>query len=80
MRVKVQYIKSEQVVNVRRVSMRKVNMTDYVQELLANLVEAVVEMHELPNGDMSMDQGAELVRIGDRLAKLLNEFVEDKTC
>lgn len=53
-------------------------MNDYVQELLAVLVEEVVEMYELPDGSMTVDQGAELVRIGDRLAKLLDEFIEDK--
>lgn len=53
-----------------------VNMNDYVQELLANLVEEVVEMYELRNGDMSVSMGAELVQIGDNLAELLKDFVE----
>ena len=52
------------------------NMNDYVQELLANLVEEVVTMYELKNGDMSIEMGAELVQIGDKLAVLLKDFVE----
>lgn len=56
------------------------DINEFVQELLANTVEHMVEVYELPNGDMSIDQGAELVRIGDRLAKVLSEFVEDKQC
>ena len=52
------------------------NMNSYVQELLANLVEEVVTMYELKNGDMSIEMGAELVQIGDKLAVLLKDFVE----
>lgn len=51
------------------------DINKYVQELLANTVEAMVEMYELPSGDMSVDQGAELAIIGGRLAVLLKEFV-----
>jgi hypothetical protein len=54
----------------------ELNMNSYVQELLANLVVAVVDMYELPNGDMSVEMGAELVQIGDKLAELLEDFVE----
>lgn len=53
-----------------------INLNEYTQELLANLIEAIVEMYELPNGDMSVSMGAELVQIGDRLAGLLEDFVE----
>lgn len=53
------------------------NIKDFVQELLANTVEHMVETYELPGANMSIDQGAELVRIGDRLGELLTEFVED---
>ncbi len=52
----------------------ELNMNSYVQELLANLVVAVVDMYELPNGDMSVEMGAELVQIGDKLAELLERF------
>lgn len=52
------------------------NMNSYVQELLANTVEAMVEMYELPNGAMSEEQGRELAEIRDRLAVLLKDFVE----
>lgn len=53
------------------------NIKEFVQELLANTVEHMVETYELPGANMSIDQGAELVRIGDRLGELLTEFVED---
>ena len=53
-----------------------IDLKVYTQELLANLVVAVVDMYELPNGDMSVEMGAELVQIGDKLAELLEDFVE----
>lgn len=53
-----------------------INLNEYTQELLANLVEEVVNMYELKNGDMSIEMGAELVQIGDKLATLLKDFVE----
>lgn len=76
-KIYVKYVPSIEQIKVRSVSVKELNMKDYTQELLANLVEAVVDMYELKNGDMSMEQGAELVRIGDRLAKVLEEFIED---
>ena len=53
-----------------------VDMNSYVQELLVTLVESIVEMYELPKAEMSIDMGAELVQIGDKLAVLLKDFVE----
>lgn len=53
-----------------------VDMKDYTQELLANLLEELVNMHELRSGDMSMEMGAELVQLGDKLAELLEDFIE----
>ena len=54
-------------------------MKDYVQELLATLVESIVEMYELPSGDMNIKMGADLATIGDSLSALLNEFIEVNT-
>jgi len=52
------------------------NMNSYVQELLANTVEAMVEMYELPNGTMSVEMAEDLAQIGRELAELLKDFVE----
>lgn len=52
------------------------NLNDYVQELLANLVEEVVTMYELSDGDMSIEMGAKLMKLGDDLTELLNAFIE----
>jgi hypothetical protein len=53
-----------------------VDMKDYTQELLANLLEEVVNMYELRSGDMSVEMGATLVQTGDKLAELLEDFIE----
>ena len=52
------------------------NMNEYVQELLANTVEAMVDMYELPNGTMSIEMAEDLAQIGRELAELLKDFVE----
>ena len=53
-----------------------IDMNEYVHELLVNTVEAMVEMYELKNGDISVEMGAELMQIGNELAELLKDFVE----
>lgn len=52
------------------------NMNEYVQELLANTVEAMVEMYELKDGTMSVEMAEDLAQIGRELAELLKDFVE----
>lgn len=54
------------------------NMNDYVQELLATLVESIVEMYELPDGVMTEKQGQQMVDIQYNLANLIEEIIESK--